>query len=82
VAGDMELQRPAWSSQFAADALRELRAVGPIGEITRAWAWGSSKGKGVRVAVIDSGIEADHPAVGGCVRGGVIVEYDARTHRG
>jgi subtilisin family serine protease len=78
----MELQRPAWSSQFAADALRELRAVGPIGEITRAWAWGSSKGKGVRVAVIDSGIEADHPAVGGCVRGGVIVEYDARTRKG
>ena len=31
-----------------------------------------------RVAVVDSGIEADHPAVGGQVRGGVIVEYDAR----
>jgi len=30
------------------------------------------------VAIVDSGIEADHPAVGGQVRGGVIVEYDAR----
>lgn len=74
--------RPAWSSQFAADALRELPAIGPLGKITRAWAWGGTPpatGQGVRVAVIDSGIEADHPAVGGRVRGGVIVEYDART---
>ncbi len=70
--------RPAWSSQFAADALRELTAAGPIGKITRAWAWGDSTGRGVRVAIVDSGIEADHPAVGGQVRGGVIVEYDAR----
>jgi subtilisin len=73
-----ESLRPAWSSQFAADALRELTAAGPIGKITRAWAWGDSTGRGVRVAVVDSGIEADHPAVGGQVRGGVIVEYDAR----
>jgi subtilisin family serine protease len=74
--------RPAWSSQFTADALRELRAVGPLGEITRAWAWGGSAGDGVRVAIVDSGIEADHPAVGGRVRGGVIVEYDGRTKTG
>ncbi len=74
--------RPAWSSQFTADALRELRAVGPLGEITRAWAWGGSAGAGVRVAIVDSGIEADHPAVGGRVRGGVIVEYDGRTKTG
>jgi len=74
--------RPAWSSQFTADALRELRAVGPLGEITRAWAWGGSAGAGVRVAIVDSGIEADHPAVRGRVRGGVIVEYDGRTKTG
>ena len=35
--------------------------------ITPAWAWGGSTGKGIRVAVIDSGIEADHPALEGCV---------------
>lgn len=70
--------RPAWSDQFAADALRALPAVGPIAEITRAWAWGGSTGKGVRVAVVDSGIEHDHPAVGGQVRGGVTVEFDGR----
>ncbi len=74
--------RPAWSSQFAADALRELTAPGPIGRITPEWAWGGSTGKGVRVAVVDSGIEADHPAVGGQVRSGVAVAYDGRRRTG
>ncbi len=71
--------RPAWSQQFAAAALRELRAEGPLGGIDREWAWGGSTGRGVRVAIVDSGIEADHPAVGGQWRGGVIVSYDGRT---
>jgi subtilisin family serine protease len=74
--------KPAWSSQFTADALRELTAVGPIGEITREWAWGGSTGRGVRVAIVDSGIEADHPAVNGRVAGAVGVEYDGRTKQG
>lgn len=76
MAGDAAL--PAWSNQFAADARRELSALGPIGALTREWAWGNGTGKGVRVAVVDSGIEADHPAVGGMVSGGVVVEFDAR----
>ena len=63
--------RPAWSSQFETDAIRELHTLGPIGEISREWAWGESEGEGVRVAVIDSGIEAEHPALGDSVRGGV-----------
>ena len=71
--------RPAWSSQFAASALRELTAMGPLGGIDREWAWGGSSGSGVRVAIIDSGIEAGHPAIGGQWRGGVIVSYDGRT---
>ncbi len=71
--------RPAWSSQFAADALREVAAAGPIGEISPQWAWSGSTGEGVRVAVVDSGIEHDHPAVGGRVRGGIVVEIDRRT---
>lgn len=74
-----EEMRPAWSSQFAREALRELRTEGPLSRITREWAWGGGTGKGVCVAVIDSGIEFDHPAVGGMVRGGVVIEYDART---
>lgn len=71
--------RPAWSAQFAAEALRELTAAGPIAELDREWAWGGSTGRGVRVAVVDSGLEHDHPALGGCVRGGVVVQYDERA---
>ena len=56
-----EKARPAWSSQFATDAIRDLEAVGPIAELNREWAWGGSTGKDVRVAIIDTGIEADHP---------------------
>lgn len=70
--------RPAWSNQFSADARRELQTAGPIGEISRAWAWGGAAGKGVRVAVVDSGVEHDHPWLDGSVKGGVIVEYDGR----
>jgi subtilisin len=66
---------PAYSAQFAADALRELIAAGPLGEVNREWAWNESKGEGIKVAVVDSGIEADHPDLGEAVRGGVIVEY-------
>ena len=73
---------PAWASQFSPDALRQISALGPLGDITREWAWGKSTGKGVRVAVVDSGIEEDHPAVGGMVRGGAIVECDARMKTG
>lgn len=73
-----EQLRPAWSSQFASDALRELTTAGPIGKVTRKWAWGDSTGKGVRIAVVDSGVEYDHPALGSSVRGGVVIEYDGR----
>lgn len=71
--------RPAWSQHFTPDAIKELSAVGPLAKITPTWAWGGSTGKGVRVAVVDSGVEHDHPALEGCVRGGVIIEYDSRA---
>ncbi len=71
--------RPAWSEQFAADAIRQLAHSGPIDELTPEWAFGGSTGKGVRVAVVDSGVEYDHPAVGDCVHGGIVVEYDEET---
>ena len=70
---------PAWSSSFTAEALRDLTSIGPLAALTRDWAWAGATGRGVRVAVIDSGIEADHPAVGGMVRGGVVLECDRRT---
>jgi len=69
-------QRPAWSEQFAPGAVRQLQRSGPIHEMSPEWAFGGSTGKGVRIAVVDTGVEHDHPALGDCVRGGVAVEYD------
>jgi len=74
-----ESSLPAWSEQFASSAIRELSATGPLASITPEWAWGSSTGKGIRVAVVDSGIEHDHPALVGSIRGGVVVEYDEQA---
>lgn len=74
-----DVLRPAWSQSFNPDAIRQLLAAGPLGGMTPEWAWGGSTGKGIRVAVIDSGIEYDHPAVGDAVRGGVIVDYDKKA---
>jgi subtilisin len=59
--------RPAWSSAFETDTLPIVERIPLIEEITREWAWGGSTGAGVRVAVIDSGVDAAHPAVGGGV---------------
>lgn len=40
-----------------------LRAPWPLGE-ARAWAWGGSTGAGVRVCIVDSGVDDRHPLVG------------------
>ena len=63
---------PAWSDAFA-DVGRAATLDGI--EITPDWAYGDRTGTGVRVAVIDSGIDASHPWVGG-VAGAVVVEPD------
>jgi subtilisin len=54
---------PAWS--VVGDAAASIERV-PIlpSQISREWAFGSATGSGVRVAVVDSGIEPGHPAVG------------------
>ena len=70
---------PAWSQAFTPDAIQELLATGPFAKITPEWAWGGSTGKKIRVAVVDSGVEYDHPALDDCVRGGVVVEFDAKA---
>jgi subtilisin family serine protease len=55
--------------------------------ITRDWAWSNSSGKGVKVAVIDSGIDAEHAAINR-VDGYVAISegpdgliYDTQPHR-
>ena len=54
---------PAWS--LGADAVESLGApVAWPDRVTRDWALGDATGAGVRVCVLDSGIERDHPLVG------------------
>ena len=71
--GDGTAPRPAWSRDSAAVRIPGIAA---LEDISRAWAWEGASGAGVRVAVIDSGIDADHPALEGCVdvEDGVAVE--------
>src|ERR687897_136014 len=52
----------------------ELPTAWP-GRVTREWAWGGSTGKGVRVCILDSGIEVGHPLVGE-VEGAVAVQVE------
>jgi subtilisin family serine protease len=61
--------QPAWSSQFAPERIRPLAGIPGLSEITPEWAWGGSDGAGVKVAIVDSGIDNDHPAIAGRVRG-------------
>lgn len=56
---------PAWSSAFADDVLRIIDPVLPTPGLDEEWAYGGATGRGVKVAVIDSGVDASHPAVGG-----------------
>lgn len=58
--------RPAYSAAFAQEVLPTLAPVERLEELTPEWAWGDSTGRGVKVAIIDSGID-DHPALGGPV---------------
>jgi subtilisin family serine protease len=67
--------------------LQLLSPIRPIDDITREWAWGGSTAKGVKVAVIDSGIDAAHPAVAGPINGYVAISegpdgliYDTTPH--
>jgi subtilisin len=55
--------RPAWSAA-SIDDLAAVDLVPRLDDIAPDWAWGGGSGEGVKIAVIDSGIDADHPAVG------------------
>lgn len=56
--------RPAWSEAFDPATLEPVTALQLPSRIDADWAWGGSDGSGVKVAVVDSGIEAGHPMVG------------------
>lgn len=56
--------RPAYSTPFHDSRLVTVAALDPADAITPGWAWGGSRGAGIRVAVIDSGVDGSHPDVG------------------
>ena len=64
---------PAWSEPFA-DPRGQLRRSLRLRGVTRDWAWGGATGTGVRVGIIDSGLENDHPMLRGRVVENVAVE--------
>lgn len=60
----MRTFRFAHTSQGATLPASAIPAPGQIG---REWAWGDATGSGVRVCLVDSGVDPGHPAVGGDV---------------
>ena len=67
---------PAWSEPFVGDRGLSISHRPPFGRLDREWAWGGADGSGITVAIIDSGVERDHPAVGGKLVRSVRVELD------
>ncbi len=50
--------RPAYSGAFADHHLVRCPPLDPVELLTPEWAWGGSEGEGVKVAVVDSGVDA------------------------
>jgi len=61
--GAEERNLPAWSLPSGSADLIKLDFDWPE-RVTRAWAVEGATGKGVRVCILDSGVEPDHPRVG------------------
>lgn len=74
------MSSPAWSSAFDPQVLTEVDPL-PLPHPAHDWAWGGATGAGVKVAVIDSGIDAEHPRVGH-LAGSVAFELDPEEDSG
>ena len=73
VAHQTDEELPAWSLSASAGDSIHLPSVWPE-RVTREWAFGDATGAGVRVCVLDSGIELDHPLVGEVQRSVAVVK--------
>jgi subtilisin len=66
---------PAWSIDREAALAAPLRSSWSLAD-ARGWALGGSTGAGVSVCIIDSGVEAAHPAVGAVASSVAVTEDD------
>jgi subtilisin len=69
-----EQSLPAWSEPFTGADLSGLARAARLDGVDRAWAFDGGTGRGVTVAIIDSGLEVAHPALAGRVVESVAVE--------
>jgi subtilisin family serine protease len=67
-------ERPAWSEPFTGGDLSNLVRQVRLDQIDRRWAFADATGRGVTVAILDSGLERGHPRLGGRVTESVAVE--------
>jgi subtilisin len=67
---------PAWSLN-AGDGRTATLPSGWPSAVDRAWAFGDGRGAGVRVAIVDSGVDPAHPVVAGPLERSVSAEADA-----
>jgi subtilisin family serine protease len=66
---------PAWS--LPAEAVDRIHVPVTLpDQVTREWAWEGSTGAGVRVCILDSGVELDHPLVGHVDRSVAVIRDD------
>ncbi|HET8659771.1 MAG TPA: S8 family serine peptidase [Micromonosporaceae bacterium] len=70
----MRAFRFAHTSLGATIPVTAIPAPEPIG---RDWAWGGATGRGVRVCIVDSGVDASHPLVGGHTTTYAVAEAEA-----
>ena len=64
--------QPAWSRESAVIRLADVTS---LDDISPDWAFGGADGENIRVAVIDSGVDADHPMLGDCVEEDSAIEF-------
>jgi subtilisin family serine protease len=67
---------PAWSLPARGAAGMSIGSAWPE-PVTREWAWGGATGAGVRVCILDSGVDGAHPLVGG-LAGSVAISVGAK----
>jgi subtilisin len=66
--------RPAWS--LTREGVAGIGMDNPLPDrVDREWALGGSTGKGVKVCILDSGVEFDHPEIG-VLAGSVAISLD------